>query len=323
MLLTRFAAGTFTVALLLTGVGSASGQNYPIKPLRIVTAGAGGGNDFSARLVALGLGDSLGQSVIVENRDGAGGAIAADTVAKAHPDGYSLLLYGSNFYTLPMLRKLPYDVIKDFSPITAVGSTPNVLVVNSASTMMSVKDLIATAKAKPDSLNCTAGGVGGSNHLAAELFKSMAGVKFLVINYKSAGLALTALIGNQAQLMFSTASAAAPHVKAGRLRALGVTTAQPSLLAPGMPTVAASGLPGYEAVSVYGFFAPAKTPAAIVNRLNQETVRYLNKSDVKEKLVGQGIEVIAGTPQQLTGIMKAEITRLGKVIKETGMRDPD
>jgi tripartite-type tricarboxylate transporter receptor subunit TctC len=196
-----------------------------------------------------------------------------------------------------------------------------VLVVNSASAMMSVKDLIAAAKAKPGTLNCTAGGVGGSNHLAAELFKSMAGVNFLVINYKSAGLALTALIGNQAQLMFSTASAAAPHIKAGRLRSLGVTTAQPSVLAPGMPTVAASGLPGYEAVSVYGFFAPAKTPAAIINRLNQETIRYLNKADVKEKLVGQGIEVIAGTPQQLTSIMKTEITRLGKVIKETGMKD--
>ena len=187
--------------------------------------------------------------------------------------------------------------------------------------MTSVKELIALAKAKPGELNSSAGGVGGSNHLAAELFKSMAGVKFLVVNYKSAGLALNALMGGSADLMFSTASAAAPHVKSGRLRALGVTTAQPSLLAPGMPTVAASGLPGYEAISVYGVYAPAKTPAAIVTRLNREIVRYLNRTDVKEKLLSVGIEIIGGSPQQLSSIMKSEMVRLGKVIKETGMRD--
>jgi len=319
----RFAMLTVLVAVALSDVNVVSGQTYPTRPLRIVTAGAGGGNDFSARLVAQGLDASLGQPVIVENRDGAGGAIAADLVAKAQPDGYTLLLYGSNFYTLPLLRKLPYDVLRDFAPITAVGSTPNVLVVNSSSAVMSVKDLIALAKAKPGELNSSAGGAGGSNHLAAELFKSMAGVNFLVVNYKSAGLALNAIIGGQAHMMFSTASAAAPHVKSGRLRALGVTTAQPSLLAPGMPTVAASGLPGYEAISVYGAFAPAKTPAAIVNRLNQEIVRFLNREDVKEKLLSVGIETIASSPQQLSTIMKAEMTRLGKVIKDTGIRDAE
>ena len=324
MLLTRAAVSALSVVLLVSITEAVSGQqNYPNRPVRIVTAEAGGGNDFTARLLAQGLGGSLGQPVIVENRAGAGGAIAAELVARAQPDGHTLILYGSNFFTLPLLKKVPYDVVKDFAPVTAVGSTPNVLVVHPSLAANSVKELIALAKSKPGELNASSGGTGGSNHLAAELFKAMAGLNILLIHYSGAGPALNALIGGQVHMMFATASASAPHIKSGKLRALAVTTAQPSVLAPGLPTVAASGLAGYEAVSVYGVFAPAKTPPAIVTRLNQDAVRFLSRADVKEKFLNVGIDVIGSSTQELAAAVKSEMTRLGKVIKDANIRAAD
>ncbi len=312
------ARGLCALAVVL-GSDAIFAQTFPTKPVRIVTAETGGGNDFTARLVAQGISGSLGQQVIVENRGGAGGAIAAEYVAKSPADGYTLILYGSNFYTLPLLKAVSYDVVRDFAPITAVGSTPNILVVHPSLPVTSVKDLIALARAKPGELNYASGGAGGSNHLGGELFKALAGLKIVLIPYTGAAPALNAVVGGQVPMMFSTASAAEPHVRSKRLRALGVTSAQPSLLAPGMPTVAAS-LPGYEAVSIYVLLAPVKVPAAIISRLNQEVVRLLGTAEVKDKFLTAGVEVIANSPQQLAETLKSEMSRLGKVIKDAGIR---
>jgi tripartite-type tricarboxylate transporter receptor subunit TctC len=207
-----------------------------------------------------------------------------------------------------------------FSAITLVGSSPNILVVHPSLPSKSVSELLALAKAKPGELNYASPGAGGSSHLAAELFKAMGRVDILRIPYSSTGLALTALIAAQVQLMFPATGGAMPHVKAGRLRALAVTSAQPTALAPGLPTVAASGLPGYESVAPYGIFAPVSTPSAVINRLNQEIVRVLNAPDIKEKLFNAGIDVVASTPKQLAAAVEAETARMGKVIKEAGIR---
>ena len=306
--------------LMASGPGLVSGQAYPNKPVRIVTAEAGGGNDFAARLIAEGLAGGLGQPVIVENRGGAGGAIAAELVAKAQPDGYTLITYASNFYIVPLMKKVPYDVVKDFAPVTAAGIAPNVVVVPPSLPAKSIKELIALAKAKPGELNYADGSTGGSQYLATELFKSMAGVNIVAVTYKGNGPAITALIAGQVQMMLSSAIAAAPSIKSGKLKALAVTSAKPSTLAPELPTVAASGLPGYEAISVYSVYAPARTPAAIINRLNREAVRFLNRADVKERLLSIGVEAVGSSPAELAAIVKSDMTRLARVIKDTGIK---
>ena len=321
MLPRRFFARTFLVGMMIFGAGVASGQNYPSKPIRMVTAEAGGGNDFVARLIAPGLADSLGQQAIVDNRGGAGGIIAAEIVAKAAPDGYTLLVYASNIWIIPLLRThVPYDPVRDFSPITWAARSPNTVVVHPSLPVKSVKELIAFAKARPGALNYGSGGTGATTHLAVELFKAMAKVNIVRINYKGNAPAIHDLLAGQVQLMFATASLAAPHIRSGRLRALAVTSAQPSALAPGLPTVAASGLPGYESISIYGIFAPAKTPATIITRLNQEMVRILNKADVKEKFLNSGVEPVGSSPEEFAATIKSDMVRMGKVIKDAGIR---
>ena len=263
-------AGSFAVA-----VDAASRDTYPDKPIRIITSEPGGGVDFAARLMAPALTGTLGQQVIVENRGGAGGAIAADRVARASPDGYTLLLYGSPIWLAPFLRdKVTYDPVKDFAPITLTTRSPTVLVVNPSVAAHSVKELVALAKAKPGAINIAVGGSGTASHLATELFKATAGVNMVVVPYKGSGPVITALLGGEVLMTFSNAAAIAPHVKSGKLRALAVTSAQPSPLVPDLPTVAASGLPGYESTSIYGVLAPAKTPTPIIMRLNLELVRF-------------------------------------------------
>ena len=318
MLNLRFAVWMFTVGLMVLGVGVVYGQNYPTKPIRIFTSAAGGGNDLIARLLAQGLTGPLGQPVIVENR-----IITAsiETVAKSPPDGYALLLGANTLWSLPFMQgNVPWDAIRDFSPITLATSQPSILAVHPSLPVKSVKELIALAKSKPGALNYSVGASGTAQHFAAELFKVMAGVNIVMINYKGGGPATNALIAGEVQVSFVSAASAAPFVKSGRLRALAVTSAQPSMLAPGLPTVAASGLPGYESVTLAGIYAPAKTPTAIINRLNQEFVRVLNGADVKEKLLNSGVEAAGNSPEQFAATIKADMTTVGKLIKDAGIR---
>ena len=307
----------FVISVLLVGASAVFAQDYPNKPIRIVTSEAGGGNDVQARLIAQGLSAALGEQVIVENRPS--GVIPGEVVSKAAPNGYTLLLYNNTLWIGPLLQNTPYDMARDFAPITSVTRVPNVLVVNSTLPVKSVAELVALAKAKPGELNYGSSGTGGSNHLAAELFRFMAGVNIVRINYKGAGPALTALLAGELQLMFPTAGAVTPHFKAGRVRALAVTSAEPTALFPGVPTVAAV-LPGYESISIYGVFAPAKTPRTIIDKLNQEIVRFLNRSEVKEKFFTAGMEAVGSSPEQFAATVKSEMTRMGKVIKDAGIR---
>ena len=303
------------------GAQSAFGQSYPTKPIRIVTAEAGGSSDFTSRLLAQWLTPTLGQQVIVDNRGASGGVIAAQMVARSQPDGYNLLFYGSNIWLMPFLRdNLPYDPLRDFSPISLTNMSPNVLVVHPAVAAQSVKELIALAKAKPGGLNYASGGTGSSNHLAAEMFKSMASVNIVRVAFKGAGPAIADLLSGQLQMAFFTPPSVAPHIKSGRLRALAVTSAQPTVIFPDLPTVAASGLPGYELVSLFGLFAPAKTPAALIKKLNQEVVRGVRRAEFRERLFVGGSEAVGSTPDAFLAAVQGEMTRLAKVIKEAGIR---
>jgi tripartite-type tricarboxylate transporter receptor subunit TctC len=312
-----------SAALLAAGVlmlvtAAASGQNYPGRPVRLMTTEAGGSNDFTARVVAQGISGPLGQQVIVENHGG-NVIVLAQTLASAQPDGYTALLGSGSVWVAPLLQRAPYDPVKDFAPVTVVARAPNVLVVNPSLAAASVSELIALAKSKPGSLNFASGEAGSTTHLAGELFKSMAGINIIGVPYKGAGPALNAVIGGDVQMMFAAGSAAAPHINSGRVKVLAVTTATPSALFPGLPTVALS-LPGFEAVAILSMWVPAKTPAAIVSRLNQETVRFLKTPQAGELLLKQGMEPVASTPDELAATMKTDMARLGKVIKDAGIK---
>lgn len=305
------------VALLALSAGVVSGQAYPNKPVRIVTVEPGGTPDLISRLIAQGITGSLGQQVIVENRVGISGI---EVVSRALPDGYTVAVNGQNLWILPFLRdNVPYDPVRDFSPVMLVTRAPNVLVVHPSVPVKSVEELIAMAKARPGELNYGTGGPGSSNHLSAELFKAMAGVNLVMINYKGTGASITALVGGEVQLMFAGLGPAAPHFKSGKLRALAVTTAEPSALTPDLPTVAQF-LPGYEATVLTGMFVPAKTPAAIIGRLNREVAAALNRTEVKERLFNLGIEIVGNSPTEFAAIIRADMAKLGKVIKDAGIR---
>lgn len=296
---------------------AASGQEYPNRPIRIVTSEAGGGNDFQARVIARGLSAALGQQVIVENRPS--GVIPGEIVSKALPNGYTLLLYNNALWTGPLIQQTPYDPVKDLAPLATVTIAPNILVVNNALPANSVAELIALARSKPGELNYASSGTGASNHLAAELFNTMAGVKIVRIGYKGASQGLNDLIAAQIQVMFPTAGAAAPHVKSGRVKGLAVTSAERSQLAPQLPTVAASGLRGYESLAIYGMFLPAGTPSALVARLNAEIVKILHTAEVKEKFFSMGMETVGDAPDRLAARVKTEMARMGKLIKDAGI----
>jgi len=298
---------------------AAFGQNYPNKPIRLITGDVGGSLDFSARLIAQDLTKVLGQQVIVDNRGGGGSAVAGQTVAKATPDGYTLLFYSSTFWLLPLMRDLPYDPVKDFAPITSALMTPGLLVVHPSVAANSVKDLIALAKLKPGALNYASAGSGSSSHLAMELFKAMAGVNIVHVPYKGGGPAGVDLMSGRVQIMIQSAPAVIPFVKTGRLKALAVGSLGPSALFPEIPAVAAT-LPGYEAVLRTGLFAPVTTSAAIIDRLGQETVRILNRVEVKAQFFNAGAEVIGGSPNQLASAIKTEITSMSQVIKNAGIK---
>lgn len=304
------------VALAGVGVGSACAQTYPAKPIRIVTSPAGGGNDFPARLIARALTAPLGQQLIVDNRPT---VLIADIVAKSPPDGHTLLVTGSAHWIGPLLEKVTYDPVKDFAPITLLDRAPSVLVVHPSMPVKTVKQLIAVAKARPGELNFSVGGVGTSNFLGAIMFNHLAGVNVVRIPYKGTGPALAAVMTGEVHAMFGSAGGAAPHVKSGRLRALAVGSAQRSPLAPELPTLEASGLPGFISEALHALFAPAGTPPAVVSRLNQEVTRYLQSAEAKDIFLKAGIETAPGSPEELTAVMKSEVARTEKVLKAAGM----
>jgi tripartite-type tricarboxylate transporter receptor subunit TctC len=309
----------FVVALALTAAATAQAQSFPAKPIRIITSGVGGAGDVASRLVAQGIAPALGQQVIVDNR--ASGPIPVEVTLKSPADGYTLMLYGSTVWLGPYLRANAPDPLRDFAPISLAATAPNILVVHPSLPVKNVKEFVALAKARPGALNYGTTGIGSSPHLAAELFQAMAGVQFVRISYKGAGAALTDLIGGQIQLSFATASSVSPHLKTGRLRALGVSSARESILLPGLTTIAAAGLPGYESSSLQGVFAPAGVPAPILQKLSQEIMRYLHSSDAREKFLAVGVEVVGSTPEQFTAAMKTEMSRMGKVIRDAGIRE--
>jgi tripartite-type tricarboxylate transporter receptor subunit TctC len=311
------ASGILVLGTAMVAAGLACAQeNYPNKVIRIVTPATGGGSDVLARLIAPALTESMGQQVIVDNR----GSIAAEIVAKSPADGYTLIVDGSPLWLLPLFRTVTWDPIKDFAPLTLAVSSPSMLVVHPSVPVKSVRELVALARAHPGKLNYAAGTIGATPHLAAELFKVMAGVNIVRVPYKGSGPGLIGLMSGEVEFMFPGAASAWGYVKQGRLKGLAICALQPSALFPGVPTVAASGLPGYESVSPQGVFAPAKTLSAIVNRLNQEFVRALNRAEVRERLASSGIDVIGNSPEAFAASMKSDIARTSKLVDDANLR---
>jgi len=296
---------------------------YPSRPIRIVDPfPAGGPSDIVARALSPKLGEALGQSVVVDNRGGASGIVGCEIVANASPDGHTLLLGPSGALTIqPTLNpKLPFDPQRDFEPVTQLTTGPQVIAVHPAVSAKTVQELIALAKAKPGQLNFASGGSGTGNHLAAEVFRLAAGIVIVHIPYKGTGPALTSVLGGETQLIISSLLPALPHVKSGKLRALAVTSTSRSPAVPDVPTVAESGLPKFETSSWHGILVPAKTPRAIITRLHAELVRVMNLPEVRERLTGQGLNIVASTPQAFAAYIKSETIKYARVIRQVGMK---
>ncbi|HEV2008802.1 MAG TPA: tripartite tricarboxylate transporter substrate binding protein [Burkholderiales bacterium] len=311
-----------TMCVAATCASAATPADYPTKPIRMIVGFApGGGTDTTARAISNKLGELLGHQVIVDNRAGAAGNIATELVANANPDGYTILLGTIAALAInPSLyrSKLPFDSVRDFAPIIQAVDSTNILVLHQSVPAASVKELIALAKTKP--LNYGSSGVGGTGHLAGELFNSMAGTKMTHIPYKGGGPAMIDLVGGQVQLVFATAASAVPQIKGGKIKGIAVTTIKRSALMPNIPTIAESGLPGFDANNWYGLLAPAKTPRPIIMRLNSEVTKVLAMPDVKEFLFNQGLDPAPGTPEQFGAYIKSEIAKWAKVVKDSGAR---
>ena len=314
------AAAAFS--LVLAPLFAHAQAGYPARPVRIIVpVAAGGGADFTARLIAQKLSEAWGQPVVVDNRPGAAGNLGVEIAAKAPADGYTLVLPITSFpVNASLYAKLPFDTVKDFAPVALAGYFPLLLVVNPGVAATSVRDLIALAKAKPGQLNYANSGSGTTAHLAAELFKRMAGVDIVNIAYKGGGPAVIDLVAGNVQIYFSTIPAALPQVKAGRLRALAVTSTKRVAALSDLPTVAEAGLPGFEVVGWVAFFAPAGTPKPIVATLNGHIVRILAMPDTQERLSGHGMIPGGGTPEDLGAFLKNEIAKWAKLVKEAGIR---
>jgi tripartite-type tricarboxylate transporter receptor subunit TctC len=316
----RFAFARGLAALLLLGFSAcACAADYPNRAIHLIVPFApGGGNDTVARLVGDGVTAELGQPVVVENRPGAGGVVGAEAVARAPADGYTLFLGGVGSHAInPNLHAhLGYDPIKDFAPITLVASAPLVLVVHPSVPAQSVRELVALAKAEPGRLNYASNGNGSSSHLAAVMFDTMTGVEMVHVPYKGLSPALTDLLSGQVQLMFSSVVAILPHVKAGRLRALAVSSPARMALLPDLPTIAESGVPGYQSSSWYGILAPAGTPPDVVKRLNAALVKVIAQPAFRDALAREGAEPVGNSPEAFGAFIKAEKERLGDVIRQ-------
>ena len=308
---------------LLAGSLPAWAQPYPNRPLRIVVPfPPGGGTDIGTRIVAQKLQEAWGQAVIVENKPGAAGIVGTELTAKSAPDGYTFMMgnIGTHAINVSLYKKLAYDPVRDFAPVSMVADLPLLLLVHPSVPANSVKELIALAKSQPGKLNFSSSGAGGSMHVAAELFKGMAGVDMVHIPYKGGAPAVADLLSGQVALSFSTVLETIQHVKAGKVRALAVTNDHRSIALPDLPTIAEAGLPGYQSISWLALFAPAGTPKEIVNKVSAESVRILKLPDVKERLLAQGAEPIGSTPEQLATILSADIAKYAKVIRESGYK---
>jgi tripartite-type tricarboxylate transporter receptor subunit TctC len=314
---------SFTCGLALS-VGSTivCAQPYPSNPVRmIVPFPPGGGTDYTARLIGHKLSELWGKQVVIENRPGASTIIASDLVAKSQPDGYTLLMGSVNHTINPsLIAKLPYDTIKDFSPITVCVTSSYVLVVHPSLPVKTVKELIALARARPGEINYSSSGSSGPQHLAGELFKMMAKVDITHVPYKGGGPAATALVGGHVQLQFSTPVSALPHLKSGRLRALAVTSLQRSEAFPQLPTISEAALPGYEAVTWWGLLGPARMPREIVGKVHADVVKVLQMADTRDKLASQGVSPAGTSPEEFTVMIQREIEMLGKVVKAANVR---
>ncbi|MDQ2962836.1 MAG: tripartite tricarboxylate transporter substrate binding protein [Pseudomonadota bacterium] len=309
--------------VLAVGASGAWAQAYPTQPIRLVVPfPAGGTTDILAREVGQRLSLTLGQPVVIDNRPGAAGNIGSDLVAKSAPDGYTLLMCTVNTHAINpnLYAKLPYDHVKDFAPVILVAGVPNVLEVTPALPVNSVTDLIKLAKEKPGQINFASSGSGTSIHLSGELFKTMAGVDMTHVPYKGSAPAITDLMGGQVQVMFDNLPSSLQQIKAGKLRAIAVTSAKRAPALPDVPTIAESGLPGFEATSWFGIVAPAGTPAAIVARINADVNQWLQSPDVKEKLLLQGAAAAGGTPEQFAAHIRAETEKWAKVVKASGAK---
>ena len=310
------------VLLAALATKAAQAQSYPARPVKMVVPfSAGGPADNYARFLAQRLQESLGQSFVVDNKPGAGSVIGTDFVSKATPDGYTLLVM-SNTQTVneSLIPNKPYALMRDFVGVAPINYSDLVLVAHPGSGISSIADLIKRAKADPDKLNYASSGPGTPYHMAGELFKSMAGINIVHIPYKGSGPATNALLGGEGHMMFGVTQGALPHIRSGRLRALAVSSARPSPVLPGLPTVAESGVPGYESATLQGMFAPVKTPAALVTRIHREAVAVMTRLEFKEKFVALGSEVIAGTPDEFAAVIRADMARLSKLIKDGGIK---
>ena len=312
---------TMLAATLLAIASGANAQQYPTKPLRIIVMNTpGSGADILTRLVAAKMSESLGQQVVVDNRAGASGNIGAEIAARATPDGYTLAMITSQQpNVVALFDKLPYDLVNDFAPISLLAAAPYFLIVNPAVAATSVKELIALAKSKPGSLSYGSAGSGSAPHLATEVFKSMTGINLLHVPYKGTTPALTDTMAGQIQLTVLVAPLVLPAVKAGKVRALGVTSSKRTALAPEIPTVAET-VPGYEWSGWYGLVAPAKTPAAIIAQLNAQQNQAIKGAEFKERLAGVGAEPIGSTPQEYGAHIKAQLAKMKLAIKLAGVK---
>ena len=303
-------------ALLLAGLSAHAGT-WPEKPVRLVVSYPPGGTvDAVARIIAPKLSAKLGQPVVIDNRGGAGGAIGGDLVAKSAPDGYTVMLDASNHAQNPALRKMPFDTLRDLAPVSLLVKVPNVLVVNPSAPMKSVADLIAQAKAKPGGINYASSGNGSAQHLAGELFASMAGVQITHVAYKGGGPALTDVMSGHVPVFFASLASSLPFIQGGKLRALAVTGKTHSPALPQLPTVAEAGLPGYEVYEWNAVFVPAGTPAPVVERLSKELAATLRDPEVRTRLEALGAEVIGSSPAELDNFRRAEITKWTRLAKD-------
>lgn len=305
------------LALVATaGIEVHAQDKYPTRPVRIVTATPGGGNDFLARMIAPPLGNALGQQIIIDNRPS---RLVGGIVARSTPDGYTLVVGGSTMQYTPLMEKIDYNAITDFTPVSLLERSPNVLVVNPALKVNTVSELVAMARAKPGVLNYGTGASGASLHLSGELFMIATNTRMTRVPYKATGPAVLGLLTNEVQLVFATAGAAVPLVRDGKLKALGVTTLEPTPLVPGMPTIAQQGVPGFEVVTIGFMLAPAKTPQPVVRRLNQLIVKLMQQPDVKERLAAGGSDATSSSPEELGRIMREDDARMRKLFKQLGL----
>lgn len=313
----------FALLLISAALPAHAADSYPSRPVRFVVGfPPGGPSDTIARVLAVKLGEGLGQTVIVDNRAGAGGNLSAEIVAKAQPDGYTIVLgTGSPMVIAPITgQKVGFNADRDFAPVSKVGESMGLLAAHPSVPVANVNDLVALAKAKPGDIDYASSGVGTVHHLAAELLSSMTGIKMVHVPYKGSGAVLPAMLGGQVKIGFGPIVPAIPHVKTGKLKALGVTAAKRSGAAPDIPTIAEQGYKGFEASSWYGVFVPARTPRAAIARLNKEIGIAVNAPDVRQRLLRDGVEPDAGTPEQLTALVMAERKRWDKVIKAAGIK---